>query len=933
MGTLRTSVLITAQNLLSPHLERINGDLDRLNAKIEQTNKGQLAGLSTGLRNAGIAFTAFGVAGVSAITAVANKAGQFQQTKVAFTTMLGSVEKAQEMLDQLASFATRTPFTIEGVEKSAKQLLAVGYNAQEVIPTLKSIGDVASGLSLGEDGLQRLIINLGQVRTQGKLTGRELRDFAVNGVPLMDELAKMMDKPKSAIADMVEAGQITAPIVEEAFRRMSAEGGRFADLMDKQSGTMLGSFSNLQDSVSRLARELGQPFLAPLTAAFQGLTSVINYVRVGFAGLPDGVKSFIAVLASVVSVGATVVGALGLIMSQAATLKAAWTALSGVFAIGTSTLAAFALPITLVVAGLTALYLWVTKTESGHRAFTATVAALGNVLSSVGTFIANTARLLQAVWNVTAPLREEIGNRLNKAIEAMSAAISGAVGWLAGLWQKFKDVGDMIKNYVLDKISAVIGLLKKIPGVGDAIAIAQEGVATATVAATAVMSAMSPAINAVAAEYDRLEQASIESASQVDAAGTSMDTASGAAFNLQDALGGVGDGEGTKKAAEDAEKLAESITDLKDTYSDSMRDIKEKIFDLDNTHKEKMQSIRDEMTKVSDQVVKLKDDYTKSISEMQASTANKIVDESEKINDLLKKRGEITKELADIQRDLEEAAQKFGNVSSMGPKDREDFQEKTDRAQQKLDEVNAEIAQRSAAYEQIKNSGIVSTEELAEAQRRASLTELQRFVEDQAIKKTELQTAHEEKLTQLNDEMAKLQEQADKETSIYNIKRQDYELTKIAMQAFHDSYIANIGNMKDVTAKDVEAMKKNLQELQQVMNETQALMKLQNTAAVNTRDSRVESGNTFIPKYALGGISRRESLFSVSEGDKAEAIVPLPDGRSIPVRLEDGGRGNINVTVDMGGVTISNGVELADVVREVKNQVVEAIINAPLQSR
>lgn len=930
MGTLRTSVLITAQNLLSPHLERINNDLERVNATIEKSNKGQLTALSTGLRNAGFAFTAFGAAGTAAIAKVANEAGKFEQTRVAFTTMLGSAEAAQKMLDNLASFATRTPFTIEGVERSAKQLLAVGYNAQEVIPTLKSIGDVAAGLSLGEDGLQRLILNLGQVRAQGKLTGRELRDFAVNGVPIMDELAKMMDKPKAAIAEMTEQGQISAPIVEEAFRRMSGEGGRFADLMDKQSKTMLGSFSNLQDSVSRLARELGQPFLAPLTSAFNTLAGVINSARERFAALPDGVKTAIAAFAAIATAAATIVGGLGLLMSQLGTLKAAWTALSGVMSIGASTLAAFAWPITLVVGGLTLLYLWVTKTETGHRVFTATINGLKNALSAVGTFIANTARLLQAVWNVTAPLREEIANRLNKAIENLSAAISGAIGWLGGLWQRFKDVGDMIKNYVMDKISAVIGLLKQIPGVGAAIEVAQEGVATATVAATAVMSAMTPAINAVAAEYNRLEQASIESQANVDSAADSMGAAAGSAFNLQDAMGAI-DGGGTGKAKEDAEKLAESIADLETSYDDSMTEIKEKIFDLDNTHKEKMQSIRDEMQKVSDQVTKLKDDYTKSIADMQASTASKIVEEQENINDLLKKRTDIQKELANAQRDLDEKAQKYGNVSSMAPGEREDAQDKIDKAQTRLDELNAEIEKRQAAYNQVTQSGVVSAEELAEAQRRASLTDLQRFIEDQNIKKEEAKVAHEEKLQQLDDEMAKLQEQADKEVSIYNIKRQDYEQTKIVMQSWHDAYVANLQNMGAVTQKEVDAMKKRLEELRKTISEIQALMKSQ--SSVSTRlDARVSAGGTNIPQYANGGIINRDGLYRGAEGDRAEAVVPLPDGRQIPVKLNDGGRA-VSVTIDMSGMTVQNGADADEIVRRVKGEVVEAIINAPLESR
>ena len=197
----------------------------------------------------------------------------FEQTTIAFTTMLGSSERAIEMLGKLSEFAAKTPFQLAEVEEGAKQLLAMGASVESVIPELKMLGDVSAGLNVP---MSRLILNFGQVRVQGKLTGRELRDFAIAGVPLIDELAKSLGVAKEEIAGMVEKGAITFDMVSTAFQNMTSEGGRFNDLMQAQSETTAGKFSNLKDEVSLLARELGQNLLP---AAKGALEAVIPFVK------------------------------------------------------------------------------------------------------------------------------------------------------------------------------------------------------------------------------------------------------------------------------------------------------------------------------------------------------------------------------------------------------------------------------------------------------------------------------------------------------------------------------------------------------------------------------------------------------------------------------------------------------------------------------
>lgn len=205
--------------------------------------------------------------------------GEFQQLEVAFETMLQSKEKANAMMREVVDFAAKTPFQLTEVATGTKQLLAYRVEQEKIIPTLKALGDVSAGLGVS---IQRLILNYGQVKTATKLTGRELKDFNMAGVPLIAELAKNLGKTESEINSMVSAGRIGFKDVENAFRSMTSEGGRFADLMDKQSGTITGRISNLRDNLDKMMNDIGQANEGIINDAISGVGYLVeNYEEVG----------------------------------------------------------------------------------------------------------------------------------------------------------------------------------------------------------------------------------------------------------------------------------------------------------------------------------------------------------------------------------------------------------------------------------------------------------------------------------------------------------------------------------------------------------------------------------------------------------------------------------------------------------------------------
>lgn len=199
--------------------------------------------------------------------------GEFQGLQLAFETMLGSKRKADKMMSEVVDLAAKTPYTLTEVATNTKQLMAMGIASEDVMGTMKSLGDVAAGLSVP---MSRLAINYGQVATLGKLQSRELRDFAMAGVPLIDELADAYGRTKSEIQEMVSAGKIGFADVEAAFISMSGEGGKFADMMEKRNSTVTGQISNLQDKIEVMMNSIGK---ANEGLIYKGISGAANLVE------------------------------------------------------------------------------------------------------------------------------------------------------------------------------------------------------------------------------------------------------------------------------------------------------------------------------------------------------------------------------------------------------------------------------------------------------------------------------------------------------------------------------------------------------------------------------------------------------------------------------------------------------------------------------
>lgn len=208
-----------------------------------------LMGVAAGLAQSGV--MALGAGIKSAASAAITGTGAYEQNRIAFETMLGSADKARTLMQQISDFAKSTPFELPEVVAGSKQLLAFGFAQEQIIPTMRKLGDIASGVGVPVGQLTNVF---GQVRVAGRLMGQDLLQFTNAGVPLIEALATTMKKPQTEIKTLVEQGKIGFPQVEAAIDSLTGTGSKFGGMMDKQSHSFSGVVSNIKDGFGQMLR-------------------------------------------------------------------------------------------------------------------------------------------------------------------------------------------------------------------------------------------------------------------------------------------------------------------------------------------------------------------------------------------------------------------------------------------------------------------------------------------------------------------------------------------------------------------------------------------------------------------------------------------------------------------------------------------------------
>ena len=350
-------------------------------------------------------------AGVGAVTALG---AQAEQTSVAFTTLVGSEEKAADVLKQINEFAAKTPYSNLDLVDNAKTMLNFGVEADKVNGYLRQLGDIAAG---DKNKLGSLSLVFGQVASAGKMSGQDLLQFINAGFNPLKELEKMTGKTYTELQDMMSKGQIGMDAVAAAINHATSAGGAFEGMSDKLSQTVSGKFSTLVGNVQQAAVDM-----------FNEIKPIVNDIMDLFLAIVPPIASAIRGIFSAIA------GVIGFIVRW----KEELGLLAAVIAVGTI-------------------------------AFNAHTIAIGAMAAVQGVVTFATQAWTAAQWLLNAALNANPIGIVITVIAALVAAVvycwnkfAGFRAFILTMWNTMKGFGNIIKEYVIDRLKTLLSGIGKI---------------------------------------------------------------------------------------------------------------------------------------------------------------------------------------------------------------------------------------------------------------------------------------------------------------------------------------------------------------------------------------------------------------------------------------------------------------------------------------
>jgi hypothetical protein len=214
---------------------------------------------------------------INAVTNVVKEGINFNKfvevSTAAFGTMMKSVSGAKAVMQDLFNFAVNSPLTFKETVASSRQLMAYGFQVKELIPTIQMLGTVGKATGVALDDMAYVY---GTLRSQGRAYTRDLMQFAMRGIPIYEELAKVMGRPVQDLQKLTEAGKIGFKEVEKAFQNMTSGTGKFAGYFDEYMKTFEGKMSMLSDIAQQASGTLTESLFGVLKKNVDDFISILK---------------------------------------------------------------------------------------------------------------------------------------------------------------------------------------------------------------------------------------------------------------------------------------------------------------------------------------------------------------------------------------------------------------------------------------------------------------------------------------------------------------------------------------------------------------------------------------------------------------------------------------------------------------------------------
>ncbi len=203
--------------------------------------------------------------------------GEIEAVRTNLGVIYGSKSEAGGVFNEIADYAVRSPFSVSSTAEYATLLKQSGVFAKDLMDTLKMIGDVTGG---NEEKMRRVANNYAQIQAATRATARDLREFAMAGIPIYQQIADTLGISVAEVKQLGQEGRISADIIQKTFKRMTGKGGLFEGAIEQGAQTFKAKSINAEDMKQLALAEVGEFYVKPIAMPLVELKNAIwSWVR------------------------------------------------------------------------------------------------------------------------------------------------------------------------------------------------------------------------------------------------------------------------------------------------------------------------------------------------------------------------------------------------------------------------------------------------------------------------------------------------------------------------------------------------------------------------------------------------------------------------------------------------------------------------------
>lgn len=219
-----------------------------------------------------------------------------EQYQTSFEVMTGSAEEAVKLVQELKELGAATPFEMTDLAETTQLLMNYGFEAEEAVDRLKMLGDISQGSA---EKMNRIAMAYGQMSSAGKVQLEDIKQMIEAGFNPLQEISQSTGESMASLYDRISKGTISVDEITESMIRSTSAGGKYFQSMEKQSKTLNGQLSTLQDNFNSLTGTIAQDATSAITNKFLPAINELlqnleeGFSENGFSGMADAFQNFI----------------------------------------------------------------------------------------------------------------------------------------------------------------------------------------------------------------------------------------------------------------------------------------------------------------------------------------------------------------------------------------------------------------------------------------------------------------------------------------------------------------------------------------------------------------------------------------------------------------------------------------------------------------